>query len=279
MDFSVNLLHAAEKEMKAELTRLMKATKVSSVAGLTQSVLDNKLNKGPLSEYLSKIVKLLDSSMNLCKAAAGSIDEMKTKVLDTQTKLIDGQEKAMSTVKEVVQAETKTWADLFKKNSHQVNQSTQKSVREAIKTVNEEEERSKNLIIYGVKEEEKEDEEWVDDIKIDPIQEQIAMISKLTDCSDIYVRDIRRIGKRTPGKIRPIKVELDSSTDVACFLSKAQKLKTNDEYKMVYLAPDRTAEQRVAHNKLVTRMKEMIRQDSSKHYYIRNDKIQSTDKK
>ena len=66
--------------MKAELTRLLKATKVSSVADLTQSVLDNKLNKGPLSEYLSNFVKLIDSSVNLCKAAAGSIDEMKTKV-------------------------------------------------------------------------------------------------------------------------------------------------------------------------------------------------------
>ena len=265
--------------MKAELTRLMKATKVSSVADLTQSVLENKLNKGPLSEYLSNLVKLVDSSMNLCKAAAGSIDEMKTKVLDTQTQLIECQNKEISSVKEVVQEETKTWADLFKKNNNHVKQSTHKSVREAIKAVNEEEERSRNFIIYGVKEEEKEDEEWVDDIKINPLHAQITAISKQTVGVDTYIRSIDRIGKRVPGKVRPIKVELDSSTEVASFLSNANKLKESDEFKMVYLAPDRTAEQRVAHNKLVTRMKELIRQDSSKHYYIRNDKIESTDKK
>ena len=48
---------------------------------------------------------------------------------------------------------------------------------------------------------------------------------------------------------------------------------------MIYLAPDRTAEQRVAHNKLVNRMKELIKEDSSKHYFIRNNKIESTDKR
>ena len=133
MDFSVNSLHSTEKKMQAEITRLLKATKSSSIADLSQSVLENKLLKGPLSEYLSKIVKLLDSSMNLCKAAAGSIDEMKTKVLDTQTQLIECQNNEISSVKEVVQEETKTWADLFKKTNNNVKQSTHKSVKEAIK--------------------------------------------------------------------------------------------------------------------------------------------------
>ena len=257
----------------------MKATKVSSVADLTQAVLDNKLNKGPLSEYLSNFVKLIESSMNLCKAAAGSIDEMKTKVLDTQTQLIECQKKEISSVKELVQAETKTWADLFKKNSNQVKLTTQKSVKDAIKAVNEEEERSRNVIIYGVKEEENEDEEGTDDIKINPLPGQITMISKQIECSDIYVRNMDRIGKKTSGKVRPIKIELESSLDVASFLSNAHKLKASDDYKMVYLAPDRTAEQRAAHNKLVNRMKELIKEDSSRHYFIRNDKIESTDKR
>ena len=259
--------------MKAELTRLLKATKVSSVADLTQSVLDNKLNKGPLSEYLSNFVKLIDSSLNLCKAAAGSIDEMKTKVLDTQTQLIECQNKEISSVKEVVQEETKTWADLFKKNNNNVKQSTHKFVREAIKAVNEEEERSSNFILYGVEEDDK------NDIKVDPHPGLIYDIKKQIDCTEIRVAKHTRIGLKTEGKVRPIKVELHSSTDVASILSNAHKLKESDEFKMVYIAPDRTAEQRVAHNKLVTRMKEMIRQDSSKHYYIKNDKIESTDKR
>ena len=57
MDFSVNSLHSIEKKMKSEIARLMKATNVSSVADLNQKVLSDKLNKGPLSEYLSSVAR------------------------------------------------------------------------------------------------------------------------------------------------------------------------------------------------------------------------------
>ena len=67
--------------------------------------------------------------------------------------------------------------------------------------------------------------------------------------------------------------------DVENILRKAHKLKSNEEFKTVYLAPDRTPEQRAAHSKLVNQMKELIKNDSSKHYYIRDDKIKCTDKK
>ena len=58
--------------MESGIARLMKATvNASSVADLNQKVLLDKLNKGPLSEYLNSFVKLLDSSLNLFKGAAG----------------------------------------------------------------------------------------------------------------------------------------------------------------------------------------------------------------
>ena len=152
MDFSVNSLHSIEKKMKSEIARLMKATNVSSVADLNQKVLSDKLNKGPLSEYLSSFVKLLDSSLDLCKGAAGSIDEMKTKVMDTQSQLIDRKKEELGRVNETVKTELKSWVDIVKKDNKQNRQLTTKSVKEAVKTVNQEEERSRNLIIYGVKE-------------------------------------------------------------------------------------------------------------------------------
>ena len=76
---------------------------------------------------------------------------MKSKVLDTQTQLIEGQKQEISTVKEVVQVEMKTWADVVQKNSYQDKNSTKNFVKDAIKAVNEEEEQSRNLIICGVK--------------------------------------------------------------------------------------------------------------------------------
>ena len=62
-------------------------------------------------------------------------------------------------------------------------------------------------------------------------------------------------------------------------LKNAHKLKAHAELKTVYLSPDRTKEQRLAHGKLVKKMKELISRDSSKHYFIRDCKVNCVDKK
>ena len=145
----MELLHSTERKLNAEISRLMKATKASSVSDVNRNSLE-KLNKGPMADFLCIFVGLLESNMNLCKAAASSIDELKSKVLDTQNQLINQQQEELAKVKETVQTEMKSWADVARKNDNKNRQLTAKSVKEAVKEVNEEEERSKNLIIYGV---------------------------------------------------------------------------------------------------------------------------------
>ncbi|KAL5266158.1 hypothetical protein ACHWQZ_G006719 [Mnemiopsis leidyi] len=115
MDFSVESLHTTEKKMKSEMVRLMKAANVSSVADLKKSAL-NKLNKGPLVDFLENLVELFDNSLDLCKAAASSVDEMKTKVMDTQNQLLIRQQEDLVSVKDTVQNEMKSWADVVKKS-------------------------------------------------------------------------------------------------------------------------------------------------------------------
>ena len=61
-------------------------------------------------------------------------------------------ENRTDSVQKTVKSEMKSWADVIKKNSAQNNQLTTKTVKEAVRSVNEGEERSRNLIIYGVKE-------------------------------------------------------------------------------------------------------------------------------
>ena len=254
MDFSVDLLHTMEKEINSEIVKVMKATNVSSVSDLSSTVLSNKLNKGQLSNFLCNIVKLLDSSMSLCKAAAGSVDAMKSKVVDTQNQLIEMQKEEIGAVKNTVKTEFKNWADVVKNNVTQDRKLTAKSVKEAVKAVNEEEERLKNLIIYGVKEAEGDCEET---LQFGPLPNLVKSISKQTECPDCDVKNVYRIGNKTPGKVRPVKVEFQSSNDVASLLKNAPKLKSNEEFKTVYLAPDRSLEQRVARSKLVGQMKEL----------------------
>ena len=151
--------------------------------------------------------------------------------------------------------------------------------QEAVKAVSEEEERSKNVIVYGVTDEEETETDWEGVLKIDKASETVKSICEATDCLNVEVLSCIRIGMWKSDKIRPIKVQLRTSSDVDLLLRRACKLKSSEEFSGVYLAPDRTPEQRAARNKLVQHMKELIIKDSSKHYFIRDDKVRYTDKK
>ena len=74
--------------------------------------------------------------MNLCKSAASSIDQTKTEQMqiDMQKQLINRQQDQIDSVQKTVKREIKSWANV-------------KTVKEAVRSVNEEE-RSRNLIIY-----------------------------------------------------------------------------------------------------------------------------------
>ena len=93
-----------------------------------------------------------------------------------------------------------------------------------------------------------------------------------------HIQEAYRIRKREQGKNRPIKVELESADDVDIALRRARYLKDSDKFKHVYIGPDRTKENQLAHNELVKQMKHMIERDPSKHYFIRQKKICPVDK-
>ena len=81
------LTHHGKSFQFTELVELLKSTNLSSISDINPTVSHN-LNKGPLSRFHSSMFELLDNNMNLCKAAAGSLNTMKTQVKDTQTRLI-----------------------------------------------------------------------------------------------------------------------------------------------------------------------------------------------
>ncbi|KAL5261209.1 hypothetical protein ACHWQZ_G007050 [Mnemiopsis leidyi] len=259
MDFTVESLHTTEKKLNSEMVRLMKAVNVSSVADLKKSAL-NKLNKGPLVDFLENLVELFDNNLNLCKAAASSVDELKSKVMDSQNQLLKRQQEDLLSVKDTVQTEMKSWADVVKKSDKQTRQLTAKSVKEAVKAVNEEEERSKNLIVYGAQDDD--ESEWGYSCKVDKTTDTFTAICDQLECENVDVQHCTRIGEWRADRTRPIKVEFRTAADVETVLRKAHKLKASDEFKKVYLAPDRSAEERAAHSKLVNQMKELIKKNN-----------------
>ncbi|KAL5265759.1 hypothetical protein ACHWQZ_G006463 [Mnemiopsis leidyi] len=154
-----------------------------------------------------------------------------------------------------------------------------KVVKEAVKAVGQEEEKSKNLIIYGI--EEDEDLEADPDLNEKVMNEVVKSICGLTidDGLAPKVKAICRIGQFDVNKSRPIRAQFINSRTVDTILKNASRLKTKPSLKSVYVLPDRTKEQRAAHAKLVHKMKELISRDNSKHYFIRGNVVKCVDKK
>ena len=72
---------------------------------------------------------------------------------------------------------------------------------------------------------------------------------------------------------------LKSAEDARRILRNAKQLKECDKRKSVYLAPDRTREEREEHTKLVAEMKKLIKKDPNRYFFIRNNKVCSTDRR
>ncbi|KAL5253309.1 hypothetical protein ACHWQZ_G013180 [Mnemiopsis leidyi] len=274
MDFSIDQLNAVEKEMQAEIQKIFKTANISCASEATESAL-MKLNKNPLAKFVNSLLHLVEKNVELCKSAAGTIDQLKTEKIADQKLLIEIQKGQINSVQETVKSEMKSWADVVKKNTSQAHRIgkplTEKSIKQAVRTVNEEKRRSKNLMIYGFKEGDRED---VYEIK--KKMKDIIESTGVIPAPRIY--EANRIGTKEQGKNRPIKIELESASEVDSILMQARNLKDFTDYEHVYLGPDRTKEDQLEHKKLVAEMKKMISRDPSKHYFIRQRKICTADK-
>ena len=282
MDFSVKSVNSIEKEFNEtfEIIRLgLKEAKVNNVNNaddLSPQIL-MKLNKEPLTKIVNSLAKIMKKSLELNKSAAGTIDDMKTENLRNQQSLITLQQKELGSVRETVKTEMESWTDIVKRNSKPAVQPVQ-NVKKVVNSVLEENERSKNFVVYGAvtKEGYGETNEELTDIVEDIFKE-------LNEYPHPQILSLKRLGKideKQTESARPIKVTLASAEKVGRILSLAPKLKKSvtTEYKRIYLAPDRSADEMKEHKKLVANMKQLIISDSTKYHYIKNNKVMSVGK-
>ena len=273
MDFSVDRLIAMDHETTSEFQKIFKIANVSCRSDFSDNAL-MKLNKNPLIKIINSLMNLVEKNTEFCKSAAGKIDEMKSEKIADQKLIIEAQQGQMTSVQETVKSEMKSWTDIVKKNTAQRPSGkplTENSIKQAVRTVNEETKRSKNLMIYGCHESDKEADF--------ELNKAVKDILKGTDVFPVPLAcEVYRIGRKEPGKNRPVKVEFACASEVDSVLMRARNLRDSKVFKHVYLGPDRTREEQLAHSKLVKEMKQMIQKDSNKHYYIRDRKICTADK-
>ena len=130
----------------------------------------------------------------------------------------------------------------------------------------QEEDRTKNLMIFGLPDEPDED-----------LNKVVAQVFEAI--GDKPRVDVCRLGVKKSNKTaRPIKVTTSSTAVVNQVLSNARKLKLIQKYKSVFIRPDRSPEQRTQQRELINDLKKLIKDEPKKRHFIKNGKICSVDK-
>ena len=240
-----------------------------------ESLNHGKLTKGQLSEWLYTAFYLLDRCclplMGLAAKQTTQIEQLKSqkihdqeKIIQLQNQLIEKKEEEIKVVKDTVVSELKSYSSVVQE-SCSAALAPQKIVS-AVKQVNQDADRSRNIIVFGVEEDLNETPEQ----KITTILDKIDEKPQISGCV--------RIGQIKPGKVRPLKFKVRNQETVYQILRKATTLRNLEGCKKVFLSPDRTVEERVSRRKLVDQLREKRGADPNNNYVIRKGEIVRVDK-
>ena len=139
-------------------------------------------------------------------------------------------------------------------------------LKKAVKEAVSDEDRSRNIVVFGLKEE--------DSVHVD---NQITELFSALDEKPSF--QAVRIGMQSEDeKIRPVKISFRSTEIVHRILTKAKNLKDSANYRKVFISPDRTPEERTKHRQLVAEMKKLATDNPDQHFFIFKGEICQEDK-
>jgi len=278
---SVGLLNTyspvIESDVKTYFPQIANEVGAKSVHHLMPEMFVEKrtCSKKTMGNWLIELSHSLNLAYELLKVANTTISTLQSTAIEDKETIIKLKDEIISlknedlkSVSTTVQSQMKSFTDIVKENGKKAVV-TQKKLTKAIKTVAEEEDRGRNLMIFGLQEDEEES-------LTDKVDELFSSIGEKPS-----VRDCVRIGKtsdKEESKVRPVKVIMRSSDTVDQLLRKSGKLRGLDNFKSVYLSPDRTIEERAAHQQLVLQIKEKIKSDPSNYHFIDNGTVTSKPK-
>ena len=275
MEFSVSTLHELEKQIENLSDSVSAKLNCRKLEDLTHDLFKPKgVTKDVITEIVLKMGSMICQSRTVLRSAAEKLDQQKSEQIKTQNELIQCKSGKLTSVKETVKTEMKLFTDVVKNNTVASEISPAK-IKMAVKSAITEDDRSKNFIIFGAPEELECEEQEMSELSL---VGDILGFMKFKERPNIT--NIERVGvKKSDSTRRPIKVTMRDPEIVREMLSRAKVLKSVDvegynfNYNKLYLSPDRSQDERISRQKLVQEMKERIKKDSSKKYYIRNNKV------
>ena len=233
----------------------------------------NNVVKAQMAEWLFTAIHLLEECcVPLMSSARKTIEQLQEEkisdqrtVIELQEKLINKKERELGSVSRTVEKELKSYSSVLQQSCSTALSPTK--IASAVKKIAKEEDRTKEVVVFGVDEEPSE----CVTTKVVGILEQLEEKPRITGC--------RRIGQRVLGVStkRPIIFSVKSTDIVYQILKKAKRLKDIEGFKTVYISPNRTIEERVSRQKLVNELKERRLGDPSGRYFIRKGEIVKAD--
>ena len=226
---------------------------------------------------LGEIVSVITTDFEMApKSVKQQMFESQQTIIKLQSELIDCKNEQLESVKaavtssvgESVKAELKSYSSALQDNLVQSKQPVNtEELKKAVKTVVQEEDRTRNVMIFNLPEQENEDISSVVTGLFEALGEKPR-----TEAS--------RLGRKKSDKsVRPVKATFTNSTVVSQILSKARNLRKVSGFESVFVCPDRSPEQRAQQKQLVTDLKRLAREQADKKHFIRNGEIISVDKK
>ena len=261
MEFSVSALHELETKVESLSDNISAKLRCRKLQDLSLDLFRHKsVTKELLATIVLEMGTLICDSKMVLRSACEKIDEQKSDLIQTKNELIECKSGKLESVKETVQSEMRSFSDVVKSKSVSSDLSSSK-IKMAVHSAMRDEDRAKNLIIFGAEEELVCEEEEMTDKEL---VKEIFSIVKGGDERSIV--KCERVGvKKSADAKRPIKVTLKDSESVREVLNKSKVLKSfpstgyNFELCKLFLSPDRSLEERIRRQNLVKEMKEMIK--------------------
>ena len=256
MDFSLNQIYELDSKCQKVLRSVLKLSRSSSLSCISEENI-RKADKEDLSNVILSLVDVTESSVNILRSAAVSMEQLCSEKVKNQGKIIKLQN-------ELIQKQ-ETLSSVRTESGSSSQQVMKNNIKSAIKSVVQENERQQEIILFGVSEDTSDLGETVKDI-----------VRCVGAPAKPQVGDYCRIGLRVPGKVRPVKVTFSSKDDAKLTLQGGKNLKTSEKYGKVFIAPNRTPEERLR-RKLVQLLREKKTKDPEKQHFIYRDTVCSRD--
>ena len=140
-------------------------------------------------------------------------------------------------------------------------------LKQMVQAVVQQEDRSRNLMVFGLSEKENED-----------ITEQVQQVFQEIGIKPA-IMEVSRVGKSSKEKKkRPVKVILSSSSVAFQILSQARRLRESVDFSSVFVRPDRSEEERSQNRLLVQELIKKRRDEPGKRHFIRGGTLHSVEK-